>query len=155
YGQALVTNNAITGTFRGVSASLRAMERAGVIRTLAEPNLTAISGESATFLAGGEVPVPAGYTCTPAPVAGQVVNCQNQIECKKFGIGLNFTPVVMSEGRISHRVLPEPPELPTDIQLTRTQPIAANDATTLTIRSTKPRRAETTVEIPSGGTLAM
>ena len=42
------------------------MERAGVIRTLAEPNLTAISGESASFLAGGEFPVPAGYTCDPA-----------------------------------------------------------------------------------------
>ena len=40
------------------------MERAGVVRTLAEPNLTAISGETATFLAGGEFPVPAGYTCT-------------------------------------------------------------------------------------------
>ena len=64
-GQPLVDGNGITVTYRGVSATLRAMERAGVIRTLAEPNLTAISGESANFLAGGEFPVPAGYTCDP------------------------------------------------------------------------------------------
>src|SRR5439155_23808820 len=61
-GQALVSSNAVTGTWKGVSATLRAMERAGVIRTLAEPNLTAISGESANFLAGGEFPIPAGFT---------------------------------------------------------------------------------------------
>jgi pilus assembly protein CpaC len=154
-GQALVNSNAITATWRGVSASLRAMERAGVIRTLAEPNLTAISGESATFLAGGEFPVPAGYTCTPAAVAGQVGNCQYQIQWKKFGIGLNFTPVVMSEGRINLKVLTEASELSTDNQLTLTQAISSNDTTTLTIPSIKTRRAETTVEIPSGGTLAM
>ena len=65
YGQALVATNAITARFNSVNATLRAMERAGVIRTLAEPNLTAISGESANFLAGGEFPVPAGYTCDP------------------------------------------------------------------------------------------
>ena len=64
-GQALVSTNAITATYRGVSATLRAMERAGVIRTLAEPNLTAISGESANFMAGGEFPIPAGFTCDP------------------------------------------------------------------------------------------
>jgi pilus assembly protein CpaC len=154
-GQALVNSNAITSTWRGVSASLRAMERAGVIRTLAEPNLTAISGESATFLAGGEFPVPAGYTCTPAAVAGQVGNCQYQIQWKKFGIGLNFTPIVMSEGRINLKVLTEASELSTDNQLTLTQAISSSETTTLTIPSIKTRRAETTVEIPSGGTLAM
>ena len=64
-GQPLVDGNGAAFGFKGVSATLRAMERAGVIRTLAEPNLTAISGESANFLAGGEFPVPAGYTCDP------------------------------------------------------------------------------------------
>ena len=58
---------------KSVTATLRAMERAGVIRTLAEPNLTAISGESANFLAGGEFPVPAGYTCA---AAADDRNCQ-------------------------------------------------------------------------------
>ena len=83
------------------------MERAGVIRTLAEPNLTAISGETANFLAGGEFPIPAGFTCDPPRSA----NCQTQIQFKKFGVGLNFTPVVMSEGRISLKVLTEVSEL--------------------------------------------
>ena len=83
------------------------MERAGVIRTLAEPNLTAISGETANFLAGGEFPIPAGFTCDPHRPG----NCQTQIQFKKFGVGLNFTPVVLSEGRISLKVLTEVSEL--------------------------------------------
>ena len=127
------------------------MERAGVIRTLAEPNLTAISGETANFLAGGEFPIPAGYTCDPRVNAG---NCQSQIQFKKFGVGLNFTPVVLSEGRISLKVMTEVSELSTDNQLTLTQSLG-QQTTTLTIPSIKTRRAETTVEIPSGGSLAM
>jgi pilus assembly protein CpaC len=154
-GQALVNSNGVSATWHGVTATLRAMERAGVSRTLAEPNLTAISGETATFLAGGEFPVPAGYTCNPSSIVGQVGNCQYQIQWKKFGVGLNFTPIVLSEGRISLKVLTEVSELSTDNQLTLTQAISTNDTTTLTIPSIKTRRADTTVEIPSGGTLAM
>jgi pilus assembly protein CpaC len=143
--------NGITASYRGVSATLRAMERSGIIRTLAEPNLTAISGESANFLAGGEFPIPAGFTCDPT-----THNCQTQIQFKKFGVGLNFTPVVMSEGRISLKVLSEVSELSNDNALTLTQSVDANGGTTTqTIPSVKTRRAETTVEIPSGGTLAM
>ncbi|MGH6771303.1 MAG: type II and III secretion system protein family protein [Xanthobacteraceae bacterium] len=149
-GQALVQTNAITGTYKSMNATLRAMERAGVIRTLAEPNLTAISGESSNFLAGGEFPVPAGYTCDPV-----TRNCQYQIQYKKFGVGLNFTPVVLGEGRISLKVMTEVSELSTDNQLTLTQSLGANQTTTLTIPSVRTRRAETTVEIPSGGALAM
>jgi pilus assembly protein CpaC len=149
FGQAL-NGNTIDATFKGVTASLRAMERAGVIRTLAEPNLTAISGETANFLAGGEFPIPAGFTCDPA-----TRNCQTQIQFKKFGVGLNFTPVVMSEGRISLKVLTEVSELSNENALTLTQSISATDVTTVSIPSIKTRRAETTVEIPSGGTLAM
>jgi pilus assembly protein CpaC len=155
YGQALVKSNLVSGSFRGVTATLRAMERAGVIRTLAEPNLTAISGESANFLAGGEFPVPAGYTCTASTTIGQAGNCQYQIQWKKFGVGLNFTPVVLSEGRISLRVLTEVSELSTDHQFTLVQSVGGRDTDTLTIPSIKTRRAETTVEIPSGGSLAM
>ena len=91
-----------------------------MIRTLAEPNLTAISGETANFLAGGEFPIPAGYTCDPT-----TRNCQTQIQFKKFGVGLNFTPVVLSEGRISLKVLTEVSELSTDNALTLTQSISA------------------------------
>jgi pilus assembly protein CpaC len=154
YGQALVGSNAITGSWKSINATLRAMERAGVIRTLAEPNLTAISGEAATFLAGGEFPIPAGYTCTAATV-GTVSNCQYQIQWKKFGVGLNFTPVVLAEGRISLKVMTEVSELSTDNQLTLVQSIGVGQTSTLTIPSIKTRRAETVVEIPSGGTLAM
>lgn len=150
YGQALVQSNAITGVWKSISTTLRAMERAGVIRTLAEPNLTAISGETANFLAGGEFPIPAGFTCDPV-----TRNCQYQIQWKKFGVGLNFLPVVMSEGRISLKVMTEVSELSTDNQLTLVQSLGSGDSTTLTIPSIKTRRAETTVEIPSGGSLAL
>src|SRR5580704_17458774 len=84
----------ITNGLPSVSATMRAMESAGVVRTLAEPNLTAISGESATFIAGGEFPIPAGYSCDPVSHV-----CTTQITYKKFGISLNFTPVVLTEGR--------------------------------------------------------
>jgi pilus assembly protein CpaC len=154
YGQPLVSANNITGRFNSVNATLRAMERAGVIRTLAEPNLTAISGESANFLAGGEFPVPAGYTCDPV-----TRNCQYQIQYKKFVVGLNFTPIVLGEGRISLKVMSEVSELSTENQLTLTQSLGevlgVPQTTTLTIPSIRVRRAETTVEIPSGGALAM
>jgi len=149
YGQPLFPS-AINGTFKSISATLQAMERAGVIRTLAEPNLTAISGESANFLAGGEFPIPAGYTCQSTTV-GQAAICQYQIQWKKFGVGLSFTPVVLAEGRISLKVLTEVSELSTENQLTLVQA----QGTSLSIPSIKTRRAETTVEIPSGGALAM
>lgn len=148
-GSALNSNN-ITASWKGMSATLRAMERAGVIRTLAEPNLTAISGESANFTAGGEFPIPSGYTCDPS-----TRNCQTQIQFKKFGVGLNFTPVVLSEGRISLKVLTEVSELSNDNALTLVQALSATQTQTQTIPSIKTRRAETTIEIPSGGTLAM
>jgi pilus assembly protein CpaC len=119
------------------------MESAGVIRTLAEPNLTAISGESATFIAGGEFPVPAGYSCDPVTHV-----CTTQISYKKFGISLNFTPVVMTEGRISLRVMTEVSEISNENALN-------GGAGGTTIPSIKTRRAETTLEIPSGGSMAM
>ena len=96
------------------------MERAGVIRTLAEPNLTAISGETANFLAGGEFPIPAGFTCDPT-----TPDCQTQIQFKKFGVGLNFTPVVLTEGRISLKVMTEVSELSNENALTLAQSISA------------------------------
>jgi pilus assembly protein CpaC len=132
-----------------INATIRAMERAGVIRTLAEPNLTAISGESATFIAGGEFPVPNGLSCdtTRSPPI-----CQQQISFKKFGVSLTFTPVVLSEGRISLKVMTEVSDLSTDNALTVQVP-GTNQS--LTIPSVRTRRADTTVEIPSGGALAM
>lgn len=145
YGRPLVAGNTAAVGFKSVTATVRAMESAGVVRTLAEPNLTAISGESATFVAGGEFPLPKGYTCDPVTRA-----CTTQIDFKKFGISLNFTPVVLSEGRISLRVMTEVSELSPDNAITLQQSGGA-----LTIPSIKTRRAETTLEIPSGGSMAM
>jgi pilus assembly protein CpaC len=125
------------------------MDRAGVIRTLAEPNLTAISGETASFIAGGEFPIPNGLSCDTTKVPPI---CQQQIDWKKFGVSLAFTPVVLSEGRISMKVQTEVSDLSTDNAITLGVP-GTNQ--TLTIPSIRTRRAETVVEIPSGGALAM
>jgi pilus assembly protein CpaC len=130
-----------------VTATLRAMESAGVVRTLAEPNLTAISGESATFISGGEFPIPTGVTCQTT-TAGAIGQCVQTVSFKKFGISLNFTPVVLTEGRISLRVMTEVSEVSADNALT-------GGAGGTTIPSIKTRRAETTLEIPSGGSIAM
>ncbi len=147
-GQTL-SNSALTGNLKGVTATLRAMDRAGVLRTLAEPNLTAISGETASFVVGGEFPIPNGLSCdtTKSPPV-----CQAQVDFKKFGVSLVFTPVVLTEGRISLKVMTEVSDLSTDNGLTLSVP---GSTQTLTIPSISTRRAETTVEIPSGGSLAL
>jgi pilus assembly protein CpaC len=150
FGRPLVSSNGLEATsiLKGVpqvQATMRAMESAGVVRTLAEPNLTAISGESATFIAGGEFPIPAGYSCDPVTHV-----CTTQIQYKKFGISLNFTPVVMTEGRISLRVMTEVSELSNDNAITLNQ-----QGSSLTVPSIRTRRADSTLEIPSGGSMAM
>jgi pilus assembly protein CpaC len=145
-GNGLTAAN-ITKGLPSVSATLRAMETAGVVRTLAEPNLTAISGESATFVSGGEFPIPTGVTCQTT-TAGAVGQCVQTVSFKKFGISLNFTPVVLTEGRISLRVMTEVSEVSAENALT-------GGAGGTTIPSVKTRRAETTLEIPSGGSMAM
>ena len=151
-GAPLVSGNsfsasAITKGLPSVTATMRAMESAGVVRTLAEPNLTAISGESATFISGGEFPIPTGVTCQTT-TSGAIGQCVQTVSYKKFGISLNFTPVVLSEGRISLRVMTEVSEVSTENALT-------GGAGGTTIPSIKTRRAETTLEIPSGGSMAM
>jgi pilus assembly protein CpaC len=146
----LVAGNGLAGTFGtnpSVQATMRAMESAGVVRTLAEPNLTAISGESATFVEGGEFPIPTGVTCQTT-TGGGIGNCVQTVAFKKFGISLNFTPVVLSEGRISLHVMTEVSEVSNDNAL-------QGGVGGTTIPSIKTRRAETTLEIPSGGSMAM
>jgi len=154
-GAPLVSGNAFSASsiLKGlptVTATIRAMENAGVVHTLAEPNLTAISGEAATFIAGGEFPIPGGYSCDPTTHV-----CTTQITYKKFGISLNFTPVVLSEGRISLRVMTEVSELSNDNAITVSQALTANTTNSIVIPSIRTRRAETTLEIPSGGSMAM
>jgi pilus assembly protein CpaC len=145
---ALVPGNGLLLQGSSVQAILRAMEKAGVVKTLAEPNLTAISGESATFISGGEFPIPTGVSCNTNSTTGVISGCIQTVAFKKFGISLNFTPVVLSEGRISLRVMTEVSEVSTENALTGGQ-------NGTTIPSIKTRRAETTLEIPSGGSMAM
>lgn len=106
-------------------------ERTGLVATLAQPNLTTISGETADFLAGGEYPIP-----VPDPLTGSIT-----IQYRKFGVSLAYTPTVLSNGRISMRVRPEVSELSSEGAI-RLQGI---DIPALSIR-----RAETTVELGSG-----
>ncbi len=134
-----------------VDGAIRALERSGLLRTLAEPNLTAISGESANFLVGGEFPVP----------SDRDTNGNVRIEFKPFGVGLAFTPVVLSEGRISLKISTEVSELSSDGAFVAQGGTFTNSDGNLvqvngvTIPALRVRRAETAVELPSGGSLAL
>jgi pilus assembly protein CpaC len=135
-----------------VQANLKALERIGLTHTLAEPNLTAVSGETAKFLAGGEFPVPVSRDRD-----GNIT-----VEFKPFGIGLTFTPVVLSKGRISLQISTEVSEL-TNVGAFNLAGSTSTDPTTgvvtktngLTLPGLSVRRAQTTVELPSGGSLAI
>jgi pilus assembly protein CpaC len=131
--------------------SIQALESTGLVRILAEPNLTAVSGESAKFLAGGEFPVPVGQDDEGIT-----------IEFKEFGVGLGFTPVVLDKGRISLKVSTEVSEVTTDNSFivpgsTFADPDTGQLTTvgSLTIPGLSVRRANTTVELASGGSLVM
>jgi pilus assembly protein CpaC len=117
------------------NAVMKAMERHGLVRTLAEPTLTAVSGESAKFLAGGEYPVPISAD-----------NGSVGISFKEFGVGVAFSPVVLSEGRISLKIDTEVSELSNE---------GAIVMSGIQIPSLRKRQARSTVELPSGGSLAM
>ncbi len=113
-----------------IATALDVSERVGLVSTLASPNLTTISGETATFLAGGEFPIP---TSTGL---GEV-----SVQFKNYGVSLSYTPTVLSNGRISIRVAPEVSE------------ITSNGAVVIngfSIPAVSTRRAETTVELGSG-----
>lgn len=125
-----------------LTGSIRAFERVGLVRTLAEPNLTAVSGEAARFLAGGEYPVPVNQDNSSGSVT---------VEYKPFGVGLAFTPVVLSSGRISLKISTEISELTTQGAFTLGGGGSSN--TSLTIPALTVRRAETSVELPSGGSM--
>ena len=113
-----------------VLSSLDLAETDGLVTTLAEPNLTALSGETASFLAGGEFPIPVSQSL------GSVA-----IEFKQYGVSLAFTPIVLADGRISMRVRPEVSELSAEGSIR----LNGFDVPALTTR-----RAETTVELGSG-----
>jgi len=126
------TTLALAGKVFGLDmlGTLDLLQNDGFVTTLAEPNLTALSGETASFLAGGEFPVPVSQG-----------NNAVTIEYKQYGVGLAFTPVVLGDGRISMRVRPEVSEL-SDAGSVKLNGFVVPALTT--------RRAETTVELGSG-----
>ena len=135
FGNSGVSGGATLGSNMTLAYAMRMMERDGLIRTLAEPNLTAVSGETAKFLAGGEFPIPQA-----------VSNGQVSVSFKEFGIGVSFTPIVLSEGRINLKIETEVSELSDQASVTLGG---------YSVLGLKKRQAKSVVELPSGGTLAM
>lgn len=141
-GSAAYPGFGITGTFSGgfsapgFAVRFQALERKGLIRTLAQPNIIALSGETANFLAGGEFPVPVAVT----------QNNQIAIEFKQFGVGLAFTPTLLEDGLINLLVAPEVSSL---------DPAAGLTLANLRIPGLKVRRARTTLELRDGQTFAL
>jgi pilus assembly protein CpaC len=128
-----------TATGNNLQGCLQAFERVGLVRTLAEPNLTVVSGEAGKFLVGGEFPVPVAQDST-----GRI-----SLDFKPYGVGLGYTPVVLSGGRISLKLSTEVSELTSLGAFS----LGGGSSTTLTVPGLTVRRAETTVELPSGGSL--
>jgi pilus assembly protein CpaC len=148
----LLTKTIPCASPNNIQGVLQALDQIGLVHILAEPNLTAVSGETARFLAGGEFPVPAGRD-----TQGNV-----SIQFKDFGVGLSFTPVVLGPGRISLQISTEVSELSNTGAFTlnansTTDPLTGVTTTTpgLTIPALSVRRAQTTVELPSGGSFAI
>lgn len=132
------------GSDGGLSTKLRAFERTGLLRILAEPNITTVNGENGEFLAGGEFPVPTGRSVDPS--TGQVTV---GIEFKPFGVRLGVRPIVLGPGRISLQLSTEVSELTTAGAYT----LGGTSGDSLVIPALNVRRAASTVELPSGGSL--
>lgn len=126
----------ILGGRLNTAVQVRLLEQSGLAKLLAEPSLTAVSGEEASFLAGGEFPVPASRD-----LQGNIT-----VTFKQFGVGLAFTPVVLSEGRIS---------IHSKTEVSEVDPASGVSLNGLTVPGIRVRRAESTVELPSGGTIIM
>jgi len=140
-------NGALTGTEAALNwvhgsgsfnATLQAFERQGVAHTLAEPTVTAVSGESAKFMAGGTIPIANSQSCTGGL-------CQIGFIQQPYGVTLNFTPVVLSEGRVQLRIATEVTDIDYSHQLT---------INGISIPGFRTRNNVTTVELPSGGSIA-
>ena len=138
-GSTPFTNNNALINYKSANVNFNTLidllDREGLVKVLAEPNLSAMSGKKASFLAGGEFPI-------PVPQADGVVT----IEYKKFGVGLSFTPVILSSGRIKMLVAPEVSNL------SNTGAITLNN---ITVPALQTRRAETMVEVSSGQSIVI
>ena len=147
-----ISNGSLGGTVGGMALAsyVSAMEQAGVMRTLAEPSLTAISGEEARFYVGGEFRLPTSQTISTDEETGRTV--QRTVTEVEYGIRLNFRPVVLSPGRISLRVETEVSEPTFEGSAT----YAGNqDIPGLTALGIRRREATTSVELPSGGSIVI
>lgn len=138
-------------TGQRADSSIQALERVGLARTLAEPTLTATSGQSSSFLAGGEFPVPV------AQDGNQV-----SVSFKPFGVALAFTPTVLSADRISLKVSTEVSEISTAASFRQNDTVIRDSAGNivetirgLSIPGVSTRKAETTLELPSGRSMVM
>jgi pilus assembly protein CpaC len=134
YGFALPGNGSLTAT-------IDALAQEGLITTLAEPNLTATNGQTASFLAGGEFPVPVAVTPPSGAGAATIT-----IAFKQFGVALDFTPTIIDANHLNLRIRPEVS------QLTSTGAVQING---FSIPALTVRRAETTVELGSGESFAL
>jgi pilus assembly protein CpaC len=114
---------------------IQALEKRGLARRLAEPNLVALSGDTASFLAGGEFPFPV-----------QADNNKITVEFKKFGVGLKFTPTVLGEGQINLKIDPEVSEL---------DPTSVLRVNGIEVPSLMVRRTSTTIELRDGQSFAI
>jgi len=150
-GTATYTNYVGDDLQARIGAAFNALERIGVVKTLAEPTMVAMSGESAKFLAGGEFPVPVGQDNQ-----GRIT-----VEFKPYGVGLGFTPVVLSEGRISLKISTEVSELTSQGAFQGESQTTIDDEGNViqiegvTLPGLTVRRAESTIELPSGGSMMM
>jgi len=135
---AISTGRLFTGTNVFGDPTFQALERQNLTKTLAEPTLTAISGETASFLSGGEFPFPSGLDENGQPV----------FEFRQFGIGLNFTPTVVEENRVNMQISMEISAIDNTSALT-----IGTGAQTTTVPGLSVKRTETTIDLPSGGTL--
>jgi len=130
-----ILGNFVVGNTQ-IQGLLDALDQEGLTTTLAEPNLTTVSGETASFLAGGEYPVP-----VPSSSSNNI-----SIDYKPYGVSLDFTPTVLADNRISLKVRPEVSEL----DFTNSITIAGTKVPALTVR-----RLDTTIELASGQSFAI
>ncbi len=129
-----------------IFSAIDALERRGIVTTLAEPTLVALSGETASFLAGGEFPIPVVQGSTGSGVGAGSGSAGITIEFKPFGVSLAFTPTVLADGVISLVVAPEVSSIDTSAS------VRVND---LVIPGLQVRRARTTLELRDGQSFAM
>jgi pilus assembly protein CpaC len=127
-----------------IRATLDALERKGLVNTLAEPTLVALSGETASFLAGGEFPVPVAQDVGGGGGGG--ASTALTVEWKPFGVSLAFTPTVLADGVINLVVAPE---------VSSIDPSASIVVNNLTIPGLQTRRAKTTIELRDGESFAL